>query len=379
MAIRRERIAIPAIAYSGIIGDSLGYIHHVDFTEGCSDQMRKVVGELMTQGVKGLVLDYRNNGGGIVQEAVKIISLFVPAGTEVVSMRGRDESATKVFRTESEPIAPELPIVVLVDGYTASSAEILAGAIQDLDRGVVVGQRTFGKGLVQSTRPLGYDSYLKLTTAKYYTTSGRCIQSFDYSERGHNGGGHIPDSLISEFATAAGRKVYDGGGITPDVVLTPEYVNKFAMMIYATGLVDKYADGYSLEHDLSALDVERFALTDDDYRRFVEMVGDRPLDYESETRSVIKMLGEIARTEGYESEIKSEIEALERKIKSDNASLLMRHREQISRLLEEAIVLRAAYADGVARYALRSDSAAKRAIQILDSAQEYESILSPRN
>ncbi|MBO7168840.1 MAG: S41 family peptidase [Rikenellaceae bacterium] len=378
LTIRRERIAIPALPYYGMLGDSLGYIHHNDFTEGCSGQMRKAIEELRKQGARGLILDYRGNGGGIVQEAISIISMFVPSGTEVLVMKGKAEGTSKVFRTTEEPIARTLPLVVVVDSYTASAAEILAGAIQDLDRGVVIGQRTFGKGLVQSTRPLGYDAFLKLTTAKYYTPSGRCIQSFDYSDKGRNGGSHIPDSLINEFSTAAGRKVYDGGGITPDVVLTPEYINKFPMMLYATGILDDYADLYTLKNGVDSIDIDSFALTDVNYDDFVAMVGDRPLDYESETRSVIKALREISTEEGYAAEISTELEALERKVASNNEALLRRHRTQISDMIEECIVLRAAYSEGVARHSLHKDTTVAEAARLLSDSEAYTKILTPK-
>ena len=378
LTIRRERIAIPALPYYGMLGDSLGYIHHNDFTDGCSGQMRKAIEELRKQGARGLILDYRGNGGGIVQEAISIISMFVPSGTEVLVMKGKAEGTSKVFRTTEEPIARTLPLVVLVDSYTASAAEILAGAIQDLDRGVVIGQRTFGKGLVQSTRPLGYDAFLKLTTAKYYTPSGRCIQSFDYSDKGRNGGSHIPDSLINEFSTAAGRKVYDGGGITPDVVLTPEYINKFPMMLYATGILDDYADLYTLKNGVDSIDIDSFALTDANYDDFVAMVGDRPLDYESETRSVIKALREISTEEGYAAEISAELEALERKVASNNEALLRRHRTQISDMIEECIVLRAAYSEGVARHSLHKDTTVAEAARLLSDSEAYTKILTPK-
>ena len=377
LTIRRERISIPAIAYYGMLGDSLGYIHHVDFTEGCAEQIRRAVNELKQQGARGLVLDYRGNGGGIVQEAVSILSMFLPADTEVLRMKGKGEGSNKTFRTTGEPIARNMPLVVLVDSYTASSAEILAGAIQDLDRGVVVGQRTFGKGLVQSTRPLGYDSYLKLTTAKYYTPSGRCIQSFDYSEGGQRGGGHIPDSLINEFTTAAGRKVYDGGGITPDVVLQPEYVSKFAMALYAHGVLDDYADRYVLRNGLEGVNIDTFRLTHQDYADFVAMVGNRPLEYESETRNILKVLREVAKEEGYSNEIASELENMENKVAGDNATLLERHRSQISDMIEECIVLRAGYDEGVSRHILPEDKAVAEAARLLSDSENYQRILAP--
>ncbi|MEG2770866.1 MAG: S41 family peptidase, partial [Alistipes sp.] len=228
-SLKRERIAIPGIPYAGFVADGIGYVQHSDFTEGCYEDMRARIEQLRAQGnLKGLILDYRNNGGGILQEAVKILSMFVPKGTEVVVTKGRKDST--VFRTAAEPILPNLPLVVLVNGNTASAAEIVSGALQDLDRAVLIGQKSFGKGLVQTTRPLGYNAFLKLTTAKYYMPSGRCIQAIDYSLHNPNGAvKEVPDSLIREFATKGGRKVYDGGGIMPDLKIEPEYISRFAM------------------------------------------------------------------------------------------------------------------------------------------------------
>ncbi len=374
LSIKRERIAIPSISYFGMVGDSIGYIHHGDFTDGCFAQMRKAVETLQEQGAKSLILDYRSNGGGVVQEAVKIMSLFVPAQTEIVSMKGRDEASKRVLSTTSDPIALTMPLVVLVDGYTASSAEILTGAIQDLDRGVVLGQRTFGKGLVQSTLPLPYDSYLKITTAKYYTPSGRCIQSFDYSKRGHQGGNHIADSLISEFTTAQGRKVYDGGGITPDVVTKPMAVSQYASMIYGLGLVDNYADHYVRNHTLDADSLAGFSITDADYDEFVSIVGERKLDFEIETLKALKILADVATDEGY-SELATELKGLEDKLPVDNASMLNLHKTQITELINEAVVLRVAYRAGLERYRIAYDDEVKQAVEILSNPETYNSIL----
>ena len=221
-AIRRERIAIPGVPYAGWVADGIGYIRHSDFTEGCYEEMRAAIERLRTERpLKGLVLDYRSNGGGIMQEAVKILGMFVPKGTEVVSTKGRSEDSKQVFRTDTEPILADLPLTVLINGNSASAAEIVAGALQDLDRAVLIGQRSFGKGLVQSPRPLGYNAMLKLTTAKYYIPSGRCIQAIDYSHSQEGSVRAVPDSLISEFTTRAGRKVYDGGGVMPDIAHRP--------------------------------------------------------------------------------------------------------------------------------------------------------------
>ena len=218
VTLRRERIKISGIPYYGMIADGVGYILHDDFTEECSLDMRRALVELKKQGATSLIIDLRGNGGGILQEAVKILSLLVPKGTEVVSMKGRIGELDETFTTQTDPIDTRMPVVVLVNSQSASAAEIVSGALQDLDRAVLLGQRTFGKGLVQSTRPLGYNAFLKVTTAKYYIPSGRCIQALDYAHRNDDGSvGTVPDSLIREFRTSGGRKVYDGGGVMPDV------------------------------------------------------------------------------------------------------------------------------------------------------------------
>lgn len=377
VTIKRERIALPAIPYFVMLNDSVGYIYHSDFTDGCSDDMRRAVMDLKASGAKSLVLDYRSNGGGIVQEAVKILSLFVPDDTEVVSMRGRGEGTSKVFRTDGEPVAADMPLAILVDGYTASASEILAGAVQDLDRGVIIGTRTFGKGLVQSTRPMGYDSYLKLTTAKYYTPSGRCIQSFDYSDGGHRGGSHIADSLITEYATRAGRKVYDGGGITPDESIAPEYVSRFAMTVYAKGLTDGFADAYCYDHR-QAVDVETFAVSDADYADFVKYVGERDLGYESQSAAALKTLRSSVKEEGY-ADADSDLASLESKLKTDNKTLLMRHKTELKTYIEDAILLRKVYADGVTRHKVGSDKSIARAAAIVADRQAYNTILTERD
>ena len=224
VTLRRERIKISGIPYYGMIADGVGYILHDDFTEECSLDMRRALVELKKQGATSLIIDLRGNGGGILQEAVKILSLLVPKGTEVVSMKGRIGELDETFTTQADPIDTRMPVVVLVNSQSASAAEIVSGALQDLDRAVLLGQRTFGKGLVQSTRPLGYNAFLKVTTAKYYIPSGRCIQALDYAHRNDDGSvGTVPDSLIREFRTSGGRKVYDGGGVMPDVRIEPQF------------------------------------------------------------------------------------------------------------------------------------------------------------
>ena len=376
--IKRERIAIPGVPYHGFIAEGIGYIQHSEFTEDCSNDMRKALMELKETGqLKALVLDYRGNGGGILQEAVKILSLFVPKGTEVVSMRGRSERSSSVFTTDTEPVDTEIPIVVLVGSGTASAAEIVAGALQDLDRAVIVGHRTYGKGLVQSTRPVGYNAYLKVTTAKYYIPSGRCIQAVDYARRNPDGSvASVPDSLAKEFRTAGGRKVYDGGGITPDLAFEPEYVSRFTIITYGKGYIQDFGDLYALEnHPVPEPGV--FRLSDADYGRFVGFMADKDVEYRSETSVALEQLRTNAGRERYLERIEEALKQIEQGLKDDKESNLMLYRDQLTELIEEDIILRHHYREGVTRHILTRDKDAGRAARLAGNREEYDALLRP--
>ena len=372
VTLRRERIAIPAVPYAGWLNDSIGYIQHSDFTDGCYEEVRAAVERLRAEGnLRGLVLDYRGNGGGIMQEAVKILSMFVPKGTEVVATHGRTEQ--KSYRTQSEPILAELPLAVLVNGNTASAAEIVSGALQDLDRAVLIGQKSFGKGLVQSTRPLGYNAYLKLTTAKYYIPSGRCIQAIDYSHSQQGEVKSVPDSLIREFRTAAGRKVYDGGGIMPDIRTEPEYISRFAATLYALGFVEDFVDDYMRSHAGEPFHLMEFALDSATYDRFADFMKDKKVPYESETRRALERLRKAAEEERY-TELDNHLARLEQEVRDDTQTNLETYRQEIVRTLENEIILRYAYAQGVIKHALPQDAEGQRAVEVLSSPDEYRRI-----
>lgn len=377
LTLSRERIAIPGVPYAGWASEGIGYIQHSDFTEGCYDDMRAEIERLRKEGtLEGLILDYRGNGGGILQEAVKILSMFVPKGTEVVTTKGRTEG--KTFRTASEPILPDLPLAVLVNGNTASAAEIVAGALQDLDRAVVIGQKSFGKGLVQSTRPLGYNSYLKLTTAKYYIPSGRCIQAIDYSHSQNGSVKSVPDSLIREFTTRGGRKVYDGGGIMPDIRLEPEYSSRFAMTLYLLGFIEDFGDRYMQTHPDEAVESRTFALADEDYDDFIRFMADKEVPYESETRRALEVLRKAADNDRYDA-IAQSVEALERELKDDTQTNLETYRKEITEMIENDIVLRHNYAAGVIEHNLADDPEIRRAAEILDDPAEYGRIVTSQD
>ena len=269
VTVLREKIHLPDVEYSGMLDATTGYIAQSGFTEGVADEIRSCVAALKKQGMKRLVLDLRGNGGGLMQEAVRIVSLFVPRGSVVVTSKGRDPKDVSVYRTYEAPVDTKLPLIVLVDSGTASSSEIVSGALQDLDRATIMGRRTFGKGLIQSLKPLPYGGQLKVTVGKYYTPSGRCVQAIDYSHRNPDGSvSHIPDSLTHEFKTKGGRIVRDGGGITPDVELEAPKYDDIIYSLVMRGIVEQYALYYVRNHQTIA-PVESFALTEADYEGFV--------------------------------------------------------------------------------------------------------------
>lgn len=371
VSLQRERIAIPGVPYAGWITDSIAYIRHSDFTEGCYEEMRAAIERLRAEGrMKGLVLDYRSNGGGIMQEAIKILAMFVPKGTEVLSTKGRSEDSKQVFRTQSEPVLPDLPLVVLINGNSASAAEIVAGSLQDLDRAVLIGQRSFGKGLVQSTRPLGYNAMLKLTTAKYYIPSGRCIQAVDYSHSQEGSVRTVPDSLISEFATRAGRKVYDGGGIMPDIQTEPEYISRFALTLYALGFVEDFGDEYTRRNPGQEVDIRTFSISDQDYADFAEFLKDKEVPYESDTRRALKSLKKAAEDDRF-ADLKEAFEKMEIELKDDTQTNLETYREQVIETINNDIIMRHGYQAGVIEHSLSTDKEVARAVEILNDPQEY--------
>ncbi len=381
LTIRRRRIAIPSVPYSGIIRDGVGYINHNDFIDGSYDEVRRSLEAMLAEGeLKGLVLDYRSNGGGVMQEAVDIASLFVPRGERIVSVMGRDSSSLSHYTTKHLPLAENIPIVVLVNGSSASASEILAGALQDLDRAVIMGGRTYGKGLVQSTLHVGYNSYLKITTAKYYIPSGRCVQARDYSSLSEDGSiGIVPDSLISEFTTRGGRKVYDGGGIVPDVKHDEEYVSHFAVMLYSLGYIEDWADIYMRSHQNMDIDVRTFTISDDDYADFCRFIEDKDVPYESETRKALTTLRAAAEKERYDASLEGVLQGLDEMIKDDKMSNMQTYRTEITKILNQQLLLRYAYQAGAIEGVMVKDEMVNSAIDLILDSAEYERILREQN
>lgn len=377
--ITRKRISIPSVNYAGIIRDCVGYIAHNDFIEGSYDEMRRAVEQLLkSDSLNGIILDYRSNGGGVMQEAIDIASLFIPRDSRVVSLMGRDSSSLSHFNTRYAPIAEDIPLVVLVSGNSASASEILAGALQDMDRAVVMGDRTYGKGLVQETRYVGYNNYLKYTTAKYYIPSGRCIQARNYASMRKDGSvSTLPDSLISEFRTRGGRKVYDGGGILPDVEIEPEYVSRFAVTLYAMGFMEDWADIYMQRHHNERIDVRTFSITDEDYADFCAFIADKDIPYESDTRKALKALEKALEKDLYTESLGGVVETLKAELKDDKMSNMQTYREEIVDALNSDIVLRYAYQQGVQERMAASDKEVDKAVELILDRERYTNILHP--
>jgi len=334
----RERIALPSVEYVGMLNEADGYILLEKFTDGVGQSIRDAYHELKAQGMKRLVLDLRGNGGGLLNEAVNIVSLFVPRGSIVVTAKGRSAASEEVYKTTTDPVDTEIPILVLVDSGSASASEIVSGALQDYDRATIVGTRTYGKGLVQSIRPLPYDGQLKVTTAKYYTPSGRCVQAIDYSRRNEDGSvGFIPDSLTHEFTTAHGRKVRDGGGITPDFTVKGQKYSRLTYSLVLGGIVEQYALKFVQEHE-SIPAVEDFHFTE--FEDFVAYAQDKEFDYRSSARALFDEMKKTLAEDGLTDAVSSELSALEKSLDMDKATFLRLKKDEIIPFIEEEIVVR---------------------------------------
>ena len=370
VALTRERIHIPDVVYYGFLNDSTGYIQIGGFTKDGSKDVRKALEALKADGrMKRLVLDLRGNGGGLMDEAVNIVSMFVPKGSLVVSARGKHPETHFEYRTETAPVDTLLPLMVMVNSGSASSSEIVAGALQDMDRAAVAGIRTYGKGLVQTIRPVGYNTSLKVTTAKYYTPSGRCVQAIDYSHRNEDGSvGTVPDSLKKEFRTKGGRPVYDGGGITPDIIVEPDtYSRPVLSMIYSNVLSD-YAIRYFNAHD-SIAPAGEFRLTDSEYDDFVRFASQKDFDARTEAQIEMESVLEAAEREGLGENLEGldeEMEELLDRMSLTKEEFLLANKSRIKPLLEDEIALKFYLRRGGVESALRQDTQLQKALELWD-------------
>lgn len=377
--ITRRNIAMPPVPYYGMVSDGIGYIYFERFVDGCSRDVRRAVVDLKEQGAKALVIDMRGNPGGPLSEAVEVTNLFVPRGQKVVYTKGKLASVNSEHYTKKEPLDVDIPVAVLVDGSTASSAEIVSGAWQDWDRAVIVGERTYGKGLVQMIREVPYHGSLKVTTSRYYIPSGRCIQAYDYRHLNPDGSAKtLPDSLTKAFKTAGSREVRDGGGIKPDVVITPDSLPSIVYDIATSDVLLDYVNHYVQTHATIA-PAGDFSLTDADYADFVKMVEESDFTYKRRTEEMMKLLERTARFEGCYEGAKPEFEALAAKMKGGVAAdlELPKNKEEIKSVLESDIVARYYFRRGVVQQQLKTDKDLKTALEILTDTERYESLLKP--
>lgn len=375
--IRREKINITNLAYFGIIDDDVAYIRLDDFTPGASREVADALQQLKGRGAKKLVLDLRENPGGLLHEAVNIVSLFIPRGQEVVSTKGKVDDWNKSYNTLNAPLDTEIPMVVLVNEGSASASEIVAGALQDYDRAVLVGGRTFGKGLVQTTRPLVYNAQLKVTTAKYYIPSGRCIQALDYTHRKEDGTvERVADSMKVEFKTKRGRKVFDGGGLDPDIKIENEYVGALSSALISSGLVFDFATRYCAENPEKP-DLKSFHITDKDYEKFLASVKEQKFTYSTSLERHIRQLIETARKEKYYGEMESQLNSLKSKVDASKAADFIKFKSEIVKILEEQIAFHYAQNEGQIEMSLQNDRAVLEARKLLQTPDAYQKILAP--
>lgn len=375
ISVMRKQIKIDNVPYFGMIDDKTGYINLSNFTRNAASEVENALTSLKEEGAKGIILDLRNNPGGLLIEAVNISNIFIDKNTEVVSTKGKVKNWQKSYQTEYKGVDTKIPLAVLVNRGSASASEIVSGSLQDLDRAVIVGQRTFGKGLVQTTRPLSYNTKLKVTTAKYYIPSGRCIQAIDYSHRNADGSvGTIPDSLINEFKTKNGRVVYDGGGIMPDIDIKSKTYKKLSSDLHRNGLLYEFATYFRIKNE-SILPANEFDITDEIYEAFKEFVSTKEFEYETESDLALKDLIEKAKKEKYYEISKEAFENLASSIDHDTKKDLDLVRDEISDILRQEIVVRYYYQKGQIRSSLINDEYIEKALEVLKDEKAYNALL----
>ena len=375
----REKITIDNVQYYGMVADDIGYIKLSDFTTNAGKEVKNALVELKEKGASKMILDLRGNPGGLLNEAVNVSNIFIPKGSEVVSTKGKMTDWNKTYKALNPPVDTEMPLVVLTSSSSASASEIVAGVVQDYDRGVLVGQKTFGKGLVQATRPLTYNSQLKVTTAKYYIPSGRCIQAIDYSHRNDDGSvGKVPDSLKVAFKTRNNRTVYDGGGVDPDIVVELEYLAPIAVSLVNKGLIFDYATEYHFAHPTIASSRD-FQLTDAEYQDFVGWLKDKDYDYTTRVENSIDDLIKMAKKEKYYEDIDEQIQSLKLKVHHNKETDLQKFKSDIKQILEEEISSRYYLRKGVVETSFSSDESIRSAVDVLNDSDRYLQLLQGPN
>jgi len=373
----REKIKLPNVSYKGLIGHQVGYIRLDDFTPGAAKEVEEALVDLKKIGAKKWILDLRDNPGGLLHEAVNMVNIFVPKGMEVVSTKGKIKEWNKTYHTLNKAVDVASPLVVLTSGGSASASEIVAGSLQDYDRAILIGQQTFGKGLVQTTRQLSYNAQLKVTTARYYIPSGRCIQALDYTHRNRDGSvDKMADSLITEFSTKAGRKVYDGGGLKPDVKVKSEPLSPSVVQLISSGLLFEYATRYSSAHPRPP-QIKTFSISESEYIAFTEWLKERNFVYSSELEVQIDQLLALAQRERSSKEIQSELDFLQAKIKENRATDMLRFKKEVSGILEEEIAFHYGLVKDQVEIALDRDEEIQEALRYLGDEVAYKKLLSP--
>lgn len=375
LEFKREKIKVSNVPYFGLIGKDVAYIHLSDFTPDAGKEVKNALVTLKEQGAKSVILDLRGNPGGLLIEAVNICNLFLPKGKLVVSTKGKIPENNLSYETLNNPTDTEIPVTVLINRGSASASEIVAGTLQDYDRALVIGEKSYGKGLVQVSRPLSYNSQLKVTTAKYYTASGRCIQVLDYAHRRDDGSvGSIPDSLKRAFKTSNGRTVYDGGGIEPDIKVTAEEAHPLTQVLFEKGLLFDFATQY-VNRKNQPVDARNFSLTDDEYLQFVAWMKDKDYAYKTFLEYGVQQLSEEAKKEKYYTEIKTQLDQIQKRIEESKKNELILHKDQIKMLLEEEIVSRYHLEKGGIETGFKYDQDIKKATEIVHNIPQYRKLL----
>ena len=376
--IMREKIKISNVVYQGMIGTDVGYIKLNDFTPGAGKEVEDALVKLKEKGAAKIILDLRDNPGGLLYEAVNIVNIFLPKGLEVVNTKGKVQEWNKSYTTLNNPVDTEIPVAVLTSAGSASASEIVAGSLQDYDRAILVGQRTFGKGLVQTTRQLAYNAQLKITTAKYYIPSGRCIQALDYTHRKTDGSVEkFPDSLRSEFSTKAGRKVYDGAGLEPDITVADEFLGTVTAQLITSGLVFDYATLYCSEHAEIPLTLKGFSLSDAEYTRFVNWLKEKNFAYSTDLEKQTDKLITAAKNERIYNDLQSQLTSIKMKIEQNHTTDLVRFKNEVKHILEEQIGFHYRLAAGQAEVSTDHDNEIREAQKALADIGAYKKLLSP--